>query len=42
MFYILQRLRFLLKPIKDRDNYIKATTSDIRMNGGTNVLVESV
>lgn len=38
----IERLRFLLKPIKDRDNYIKATTSDIRMNGGTNVLVESV
>jgi hypothetical protein len=32
-----QRIRYLLKPVKDRDNYIKAMHNDIRMNGGAEI-----
>lgn len=33
----IERIRYLLKPIRDRDNYIKATHNEIRMNGGTEI-----
>ncbi|CAG2231692.1 sodium-dependent dopamine transporter-like [Mytilus edulis] len=38
----VERIRYLLKPTKDRDNYIKATYNDVRMNGGADVGGESV
>lgn len=40
--FSLQRIRYLLKPTKDRDNYIKATYNDVRMNGGADVGGEGV